>query len=191
MDIISKFINTYSPNLSENSRNIFQSFIVPKSFKKGEILVNAGDISAKFFVLKNGLLRNYIVNSKGKEFTRKIYTPITTAGSTSLFTKEPSDSILECLIDSEILVGDFNAFIKSTEEHHDLSLFYNRVIENIFLRTEKKVYDLSILNATERYLKLKKEIPNIENLIPQYQIASYLNVSAVQLSRIRREIYNK
>jgi hypothetical protein len=53
------------------------------------------------------------------------------------------------------------------------------------------VYDLSVLNSTERYIKLKKEIPDIENLIPQYHIASYLNITPTQLSRIRREYYSR
>ena len=46
----------------------------------------------------------------------------------------------------------------------------------------------SHLNALERYLCLKKEIPNIENLIQLNQIANYLNITPVQFSRIRKNI---
>ncbi len=55
----------------------------------------------------------------------------------------------------------------------------------------KRISELSSLNATERYVKLKKEIPDIDNLIQQYHIASYLNITPVQLSRIRKELYSK
>lgn len=65
------------------------------------------------------------------------------------------------------------------------------MLESIFLLLESRIYDLSVLDATERYLKLKNEISNIEEFIPQYHIASYLNISPVQLSRIRKEIYSK
>ncbi|MGB6268061.1 MAG: hypothetical protein WBF67_03545 [Olleya sp.] len=41
------------------------------------------------------------------------------------------------------------------------------------------------MNAKGRYLKLREKIPNIDNLIPQYQIAAYLSITPVQLSRIR------
>jgi hypothetical protein len=44
------------------------------------------------------------------------------------------------------------------------------------------------LNATESYIKLRKQIPDIDSLIPQYQIASYLSISPVQLSRIRKKL---
>ncbi len=48
----------------------------------------------------------------------------------------------------------------------------------------------SHLNATERYLCLKKEIPNIENLIQLNQIANCLNITPIQFSRIRKKIYS-
>lgn len=192
MDFVSQFINAFSPDLSEKSRKIFKSYIQLQSFKKGDIIVNYGQIPTNFYILKSGVLRSFMLGSKGKEHIRTIYIPINTSGSlSSLITKKPSEAIYDCLTDAEILVGDFAAFIKSTEEHHDLALFYNRVLESIFIRTEKRIYDLSVLNATERYLKLKKEIPDIDNLIQQYHIASFLSITPVQLSRIRKELYTK
>ena len=192
MDFVTRFINAYSPNLSEKSRKIFESNIEVKSFKKGDIIVNQGEIPTNFYILKSGVLRSFIRDSKGNDHIRTLYIPITTSGSlSSLITKKPSDAIYDCLTDAEILVGNFPAFIKSTEEHHDLALFYNRILESIFIRTEKRIYDLSVLNATERYLELKNNIPEIENLIQQYHIASYLSITAVQLSRIRKELYSK
>jgi len=61
----------------------------------------------------------------------------------------------------------------------------------MYVRTDNKIHDLSILNATERFKKLKKEKPTIENLIKQYHIASYLNITPTQLSRIKKEYYSK
>lgn len=192
MDFISQFINTYHQELSPKSRAIFESYTKIKTLKKGDILVNEGKIQKKFYILKSGIIRSYVLGLNDKKHTRTIYLPISTSGSlTSLLTKEPSDSIYDCLTDVEILSGNFDAFIASTKENHEIALLYNKILESIFIRTEKRVNELSTLNATERYLKLKLEIPEIENLIPQYQIASYLNVSAVQLSRIRKEMYTK
>ena len=146
----------------------------------------------QFYILKTGVVRSFILDSKGKEHIRTLYIPITTSGAlSSLINKSPSNATYDCLTDCEILEGNFSEFIKLTEEHHDLSLFYNRILESIFIRTENKVYDLSVLDATERYLKLKKEIVDIDNLITQYHIASYLNITPVQLSRIRKEIFTK
>jgi hypothetical protein len=53
---------------------------------------------------------------------------------------------------------------------------------------EKRQLELISMDAKQRYLTLINEIPEIETLIPQYQIASYLSVTPVQLSRIRKKI---
>jgi CRP-like cAMP-binding protein len=192
MDFVTRFIDAYSPNLSVNSRTLFKEIVHLKNYKKGDIIADEGEIATNFFLLKTGIIRSYDKDDNGKEYIRTIYVPITTSGPlSSLITKKPSTTIYDCLTDCEVLVGDFPSFIKLTEEHHDLAHFYVRVLENIFLRTEKRINDLTVLNATERYLKLKKDIPNIDNLIQQYHVASFLNITPVQLSRIRKELYSK
>jgi CRP-like cAMP-binding protein len=43
-----------------------------------------------------------------------------------------------------------------------------------------------MLNASKRYDAFLEEFPGLEQRIPQYQIASYLGITPVQLSRIRK-----
>lgn len=192
MSFITRFIDAYSPNLSVNSRTLFEQNVHIKNYKKGDVIVNEGEIATHFYLLKSGIIRSFDRDSNGKEHIRTLYVPITTSGPlSSLITKKPSTSIYDCLTDCEILVGDFFAFTQLAKKHHDLALFHVRVLENIFLRTENRIHDLTVLNATERYLKLKKDIPNIDNLIQQYHVASFLNITPVQLSRIRKNLYSK
>ena len=40
-------------------------------------------------------------------------------------------------------------------------------------------------DASERYASFRQEYPDLENQIPQYQVASYLGITPTQLSRIR------
>ena len=78
--------------------------------------------------------------------------------------------------------------IKISKANIDISNLYNRILESVYILYEAKQLETAALDATQRYLQLKRRIPNIENLIPQYQIASYLNISPVQLSRIRKSL---
>ena len=90
-----------------------------------------------------------------------------------------------------MLEGDFLKFEELMETSQELTTYYAKTLEKVFLIMIERITELSTLNATEVYTNLKKEIPNIDNLIPQYKIASYLNVTPVQLSRIRKELYSK
>ena len=87
--------------------------------------------------------------------------------------------------------GSFSQFIKLTQEKHDVSILYSKFLEEAFINMQEKATILSTLDATERYLHLKESIPDIEKLIQLNHIASYLNITSIQLSRIRKKIYSK
>jgi len=70
----------------------------------------------------------------------------------------------------------------------DVANLYAKILERIFIQYENRNLELISMDATERYLKLREQIPNIDDLIPQFQIASYLSITPVQLSRIRKKM---
>jgi CRP-like cAMP-binding protein len=184
-----KIINTFFNKLSDESKLLFLDLLTKKQYNKGDFVIKANDLSENFYFVTKGIVRSFIVDENGKEYTRSLCAPSSTVGSLSaLINRKPSNYSFQCLTYCEIYTGNFYAYKKLAEKRMDFSEQYSTVMENIFLLMESRVYDLSVLNATERYLKLKKEIPDIENLIAQYHIASYLNITAVQLSRIRKKI---
>lgn len=163
-----------------------------KELHKGESIAKAGDIPSNIYILKKGIIRSYFTDEKGKEYIRHIFTPIRATGALgAMILNKPSRLSYDCLSDCEVYSLSFKKFKQLTLEDKSIANLYATVLEFVFLTLESKIYDLSVLNATERYLKLKKQIPDIENLIPQYHIASYLNITPVQLSRIRKEIFSK
>ena len=52
MDFVTRFIDTYSPGLSENSRAIFKKNVYVKDYKKGDIIANIGEVASNFFFIK-------------------------------------------------------------------------------------------------------------------------------------------
>ncbi len=191
MEFITDFVSNLS-SLSESSKNKFLKLLTLHSYEKGHVIAKLGDVPTDFFVLKSGIVRSYITNDKGKEFIRTFFIPISSTGSFSaLVLEKPSRLTYDCLTDCEIYSGSFKAFKKLAAENIDICRMYNAVLERIFIRMEKRIFELSVLDATKRYLNLKKEIADIDNLIPQYHIASYLNITPVQLSRIRKDLYSK
>ena len=73
------------------------------------------------------------------------------------------------------------------DKDHEFCKMFSKMLSKIVLIFKSKIYDLSVLNATERYLKLRQELPDLEKLVPQYHITSYLNITPTQLSRIRKD----
>jgi CRP-like cAMP-binding protein len=176
-------------HVSKETFLILRSLAAKRRLLSGEAIVKQGGKSNNIAFLTSGLMRAYSTLESGKQITKNIFTPISFVGGFSSIVKdEPSVFSYEALIDSTVFEIDFVDFIKISKTSIDISNLYNRVLEFIFIVYETKQLQIMTLNATERYLVLKEQIPNIDNLIPQYQIASYLNISPVQLSRIRKEL---
>ena len=191
MKLLFDFFNEINPIPKKSSDKLF-SLVRVKKLKKGDRVVNLGEIPNEFYILKSGVIRSFYTDEKGKEYIRHLFTPFRATGALgALILDKPSRLSYDCLLDCEVYAINFKDFKSLIEKDQAICRLYTSALEIIFLTLESKIYDLSVLNATERYLKLKRQNPDIENLIPQYHIASYLNITPVQLSRIRKEIYSK
>ena len=174
-------------NVSKEAYEILKSLSSYKKIKQGEIFVAQGSKSNNIAFLSSGLMRAYLVLESGKEITKNLFSNFSFVGPfSSVLKNEVSLLTHEALTDSSLYVINFKGFIEQTKTNIELSNLYNRILEHIFIHYEKKYLNHMALNATERYKVLKEQIPNIDHIIPQYQIASYLNITAVQLSRIKK-----
>ncbi|MGE4347904.1 MAG: Crp/Fnr family transcriptional regulator, partial [Flavobacteriaceae bacterium] len=63
-----------------------------------------------------------------------------------------------------------------------------KLAEQFFVHKEQREVNIVMLDADKRYLIFQQEFPFLEQLIPQYHIASYLGITPTQLSRIRRKL---
>ena len=192
MNFIKKFTELYSLSQSEEFAEKLTSILTPASYKKNDTIIKLGETPSKFYILKEGVVRSYVIGPNGKEHIKILHKSICFfAPITALVKKEASTLIFDCLTDCEILEGNYYDFLTLTNSDLEFSSFYIKILEGGYINSENKIYDLSVLDSTERYLKLRKEIPDIENLIQQYHIASYLNITPTQLSRIRKQYYSK
>jgi CRP-like cAMP-binding protein len=189
MDPLLKNIRKIYP-ISKNSSEQLKGIFKEKKFKKKAPLSFKNHISTKFYIVKSGILRSYITDDKGKEFIKFIYTKHAVVGAfSSLIRKKEKNVIIDCLTNCDLIEVDFAEFKNLANSNQEILQLYNNLLEVLFIKLENRFYELSSLNATQLYLKFKKDNPGIENLIPLYHIASYLNITPVQLSRIRKDLY--
>lgn len=200
-DLIASFCSFYMNNVSDEAIHQFSDIVKTKKFKRGETLIKGEhDNISKFYIIKEGIVASFSKNaSEDKEYIRTIH--IENYAFTNLYYLDanlanldldisPSRDYYKCLTDCLLLEGKFSDFLNLIKTNHEICFLYNRINQTLLLQLLKRLDRLSLLDATERYKLLRLRIPNIENLIPQYQIASYLNITPVQLSRIRKKLYS-
>ena len=182
------FLNSFI-NISEATFAEVQKIAEFKKIEAGNQIVKLNVVPSKVYLLVSGAIRCYLPSESGKEFNKSFYLPTSFVASlTALIKEKPSLLIFEALTDCKIYEIDFNQ-LKNLREHNlEINRLYSKVLEMVYIKYEKRLVELISLDAKDRYLELKKQIPNVDEIISQYHIASYLGITSVQLSRIRKKI---
>ncbi|WP_298418305.1 Crp/Fnr family transcriptional regulator [uncultured Kordia sp.] len=180
---------SYAP-LSDKSWSLIKSIITFQDLAKDEILLRNGQIAKNVHFICKGALRAYITDYNGNVYTKNIFLETDFAGSmVSYLRTTPSNFTLEALEKTFIISLDYKKYRSFIEENIDLKNFYIAYLEkNWVIDKEQREVSLVMENATERYLKLLKKHPTIDQRIQKLHIASHLGITPTQLSRIRKNI---
>lgn len=169
----------------------FASQATFKVFEKNEVFASAGDICHQLLFIQQGLFRYYYILQDGVELTKDFAidkrNPFCTA-FTSFITQKPSQIWIEALEESQVWIWENSYIAPLFNSHPDWMLFAKKMTELLFIRKEKRESSFLLLTPKERYEEFLKQYPNLDQKIPQYQIASYLGITPESLSRIRGRI---
>ncbi|WOC40621.1 Crp/Fnr family transcriptional regulator [Polaribacter sp. HL-MS24] len=188
MDFLIELISENNKLPLKTINNLNKLFTV-RTAKKRRILTRRGETPEEFFIIKQGVVRSYFHDKKGRQVIQSLYGANSATGDFSaLIENRPSKITYDCLTDCEMYVADFVEFKKLLKKDAHLNAYYHKILEASFVNMEERIYELSMLDATELYLKIRKDLPEIEKQIAQYHIASYLNITPIQLSRVRRSL---
>ncbi|MEC3907976.1 Crp/Fnr family transcriptional regulator [Tamlana sp. 2201CG12-4] len=182
------FLNSFF-DVSEETFSKLSRIAIFKKFDTGTQIAKTGEVPSKIYMLISGMMRAYLEDESGREFNKSFFMPFSFVGSfTGLIKKQPSKLVYESLTACKVYEINFEEFMKLCKEDINVSNLYNKVLEHIFIKYEERQLELISMDATQRYLELCKKMPDIEHLVPQYHIASYLSITPVQLSRIRKKL---
>ncbi|AJR04399.1 Crp/Fnr family transcriptional regulator [Siansivirga zeaxanthinifaciens] len=183
-----EFLNSYT-ELTEEHVQLLLEISEFKTVKAGTQLIKMNEVPTKVYMIFSGQIRCYMITESGKEYNKSFYLPISVIGHlTALIDKKPSSFVFETLSDCEVFEMNYCKFIEKSKNDIALKNLYIKVIEKFYGFYENRLIELISLNATDRYLELRKQIPEVDKIIPQYHIASYLGITPVQLSRIRKKL---
>ncbi len=185
------FFNTISP-LTAATWDAIQGLFRADSLTTGDYFVRADEVGREIAFLESGVVRAFFTNAKGQEYNKQFFVgPALIGAYTSLLTGKPNLIPQQALTDAVIWRCDFAALTAHFQQYHDLERLARKVAEYYFLEKEKKELEIVLQDASQRYRIFQEEFPGLEQQIPQYHIASYLGISATQLSRIRRAFAGK
>ena len=177
------------PLFSEEDLKKLSESHIRVEFKKGDFLLKEGETSDEYYLLEEGLVRAFVHDYDNNEITTEFFTSneIVIIPS-SLFQKIPSKENLQAVTDCVLWKIEYDVFqelFHKIEALREWGRFWFSV--QVFSMKQRSL-EMITESATNRYLNLMKEKPDIIKFALLKQIASYLGITDSSLSRIRREI---
>ena len=188
-EMAAEFLNSrIGIDCSDHFIGKIRPFSTEATIKRSETLIYIGDkIESVYFVVK-GLLRDYYLDSDGNDVTRHFEQEGSICGGDALLINGQSAVCTEALEDCLLLRCRYGDFAKLIEEDALFHQMWVKALETSLAYKIKRENSFLLKSATERYLDFKREHAMLEKRVNQKYIASYLGITPVSLSRIRRAI---
>lgn len=176
-------------SIDEENISLLSDIFKLRILKKDAFFLQEGENSTEIGFIISGIFRSYYVDKIGNDITKYFYTEggILFSYAAYLSQKE-SMYYIQALEDSEILVAKISDFERIIEGNYQLLLFYKKMIDRVLVIKEEHASSFKLLNSIERYKQFLATYPDLEKRIKQYYLASYLGITPVSLSRIRKKL---
>ncbi len=163
-----------------------------KHFKKGEYLITQGESAPYIFFLTKGLVRYMSVSPEGKEFTQSFASAPGIAGSTrAMVMKKQALFSIEVLDDVLCWQLDWQTLFETMKSQSGFMEAYSHLLEHMFAKKEEREYYLLQKSAEQRYLEFLDEHPQLRDKVPLKVVASYIGITPIALSRIRKKLFQE
>lgn len=181
-------VNKVSP-VSEGSLDLISDLIVVEVYEKGDVFIDRGKRNNKEYFVYEGVCRSFLLSPEGEEVTISYFLEDGVL-SPNLTRTANQISYLNFQALTKLTVASLNAdkFQQLMINHLDVREFGNKVLQFELLSKVEKEIALASLNGRERLILFREKYHFLENLISHADIASYLGITNISLSRLRREL---
>ncbi len=188
-DEIIKFISAYI-DLSPQEISIIDEQKMIESYKKDTVLLAEGAYAKECYFILKGCVRSYYLVD-GEEKTTEFYTEGQGITPISYVTKQPSEYYLSCLEDCDLAISSTERNQKLIEKVPKLKALIMQMNSELLVQNQVSFDNFKNYSPEMRYLKLMETRPDLFNRVPLLHIATYLGITPVSLSRMRKRISSK
>jgi len=167
----------------------FADKFYPRVLSKNSFLLREGEPALLAGFVTKGVVREYFTNQEGREFNKNFAFQGEFTGSyLDLISQKPSTVSIQAMARTEILTAPFQDIAEIFDSSYHWQRFARKLVEQLFEKKARREYQLATMSAKNRYETFASENPEMLDSLPHYQIASYLAITPVAFSRIRKRV---
>jgi CRP-like cAMP-binding protein len=175
--------------LSDADFDVLVSYCEPMQFKKGDVVMRAGEKQSYIYFIVKGIVRNYVLSQEGeiKTYGFRVENMLITGYGLHNYKNEYRAKVnIECLEDCTLIKIPLQALKFMEENSKEAHKVGRYLAETHIIELVDFIIDIDTLPILERYNNLEKTFPNIHQRVAQHIIASYLRITPVHLSNVKK-----
>jgi hypothetical protein len=179
-------------SISDREMAEFIAHCETKTFKAKEFLACQDAVSNEVFFINRGITRSLVIDKDGYEHT--IHFSLENqfiADYASFLLKSPASNSIQALEETDVLIMSREMIDWGYNNLKQGERLGRIIAEYYFIYFDGRIKNMYFNSPTERYNSITKVFPGIYNRAPQHMIASYLGISPIHLSRLKKSDYKK
>ena len=174
--------------LTDIEKELLRSVLIPKSVRKRQYLLQAGEECRHAIFVAKGCLRSYTIDqNEVKHIFQFAIEGWAISDMYSFLTGEPATYYIDAIEDSELYLMDKAGKEELLDHIPGMEKVFRLSLEKNYIANQRRNNAMLSSSIEERYLSFARTYPQIVQRVPQHMIASYLGVSAKALSRMRKQ----
>jgi CRP-like cAMP-binding protein len=187
-EIFNRFITSHV-EMTEAELTDFNEKCVIVEFSKGEIFIKVGAPQDSLFFITKGIVRNYVETNAGDAKVYNFRTEGMQVTGYALYNYKDSLKALvnsQCIEECKMVKVPLQTIKYVTEHFKNGERLGRYMAEAHVIELMNYIIKRDTRSIIERYDTLEQDYPNIHQRIPQHMIASYLNITPVHLSNLKK-----
>jgi CRP-like cAMP-binding protein len=173
--------------VSEDELSAFLGQAVTKTFKRQTLLSRPDIVPNEIFFINKGLIRVLITDHEGTEHT--IHFALENqfvADYSNYIQQQPSFYSLQTLEETEVVILPRTCIDWGYQHLTEGQKMGRLIAEYYFIYQDARIKNTYVRTPKQRYDSITAVFPNLHNRVPQHMIASYLGISPIHLSRLKK-----
>ncbi|MEO8804653.1 MAG: Crp/Fnr family transcriptional regulator [Burkholderiaceae bacterium] len=179
--------NVVLRGLSEDDRAALEPHLVVVEGNKGDFLLHQGVREMEQYFILDGILKRVVSNPEGKEMILRFADENdmeTSYAAMRLGTPTPYGIV--CVTKARVASLPLLVWIEFLERHRPTKELFEYAVMQLMSEIMAHTITLHLLDAPGRVHRFLRKHPELVERIPSKELASYLNLSAETLSRLRK-----
>lgn len=163
-----------------------------RHFDKSRIVLHAGERPKHFHLVLEGVVRYYYSPDDGRERNKAFFHEGGLIGSLSaIYNDGPAPFSIDAVVPIRLVTTPVAPYLALIERCEGARTMLERYTSRLFIRNELREAMLLTRDMEGRYRWVVDHEPWLFDRVPQYQIASYLGMDPVSLSRLKQRAAGK